>query len=227
MAATETDLRFVATEGTGEVSARLDRPDDATALLVLAHGAGAGMHHHFMASMVEALVARRLAVFRYQFPYTEQGRRRPDPQPRLVGTVRSAVRTAAELAPELPLFAGGKSMGGRMTSHAAADGGLEPVRGVVFLGFPLHPAGKPGITRAEHLAAVTLPMLFVQGTRDKLAGLPLLEPVLAELPTARMHIVEDGDHSFTVRKTRGFDPAAVIPSMADAVVAWVAETTAA
>ena len=103
MAATETDLRFVATEGTGEVSARLDRPDDATALLVLAHGAGAGMHHHFMASMVEALVARRLAVFRYQFPYTEQGRRRPDPQPRLVGTVRSAGRTAAEAGRPDPL----------------------------------------------------------------------------------------------------------------------------
>lgn len=223
MASADTPLRFVATEGTGEVSALWRRPANATAVLVLAHGAGAGMNHAFMQQAAETLSERGLAVLRYQFPYTEQGRRRPDPKPRLLGTVRSAVRVAHERAQGLPVFAGGKSMGGRMTSTAvsAAPDALG-LRGLFFYGFPLHPAGKPGRERAEHLAAVSLPMLFLQGTRDKLAQWDLITAEVAAHPRATMHMVEDADHSFTVRKTRGYDPAAVIPSMADAVAGWVA-----
>lgn len=219
---TETPLRFVATEGTGEVSGLLSWPDNPTALLLFAHGAGADMHHHFMADATRSLTERGLAVLRYQFPYTEAGRKRPDVKPRLVATVRSAVQEAHKHAKGLPVFAGGKSMGGRMTSHLAATDG-EGLSGLFFYGFPLHPAGKPGTDRAEHLPQVSVPMLFLQGTRDKLAEMHLIERIVADLPTARMHVVEDADHSFGVRKTRGHDPAAVIPSMADAVATWVAE----
>ncbi len=215
-------LRFLATEGTAEVSALLQRPPSAKALLLLAHGAGADMHHRFMTEIAQALVDRELACLRYQFPYAEQGRRRPDPRPRLLATVRAAAAEARRHAGDLPLVAGGKSMGGRMTSMAAAEGGLDDVLGLVFLGFPLHPAGKPGTERAEHLARVQQPMVFVQGTRDKLAELPLLRGVLAPLgDAAHLHVIEDGDHSFAVRKTRGHDPDAVLVSIADAVVGWV------
>ncbi len=223
MATTERALRFVATQGTGEVSALLTRPPNATALLVLAHGAGADMHHHFMVELTTALVDRRLAVMRYQFPYTEAGRRRPDPRPRLLATVRAAVVEAGQHAQGLPLLAGGKSMGGRMTSGAAAELPLPGVRGLVFVGFPLHPPAKVGTERADHLRDVSDPMLFVQGTRDKLATLRLMEEVVQQLqPRAAMHIVDDADHGFAVRKTRGHDPAAVIPSIADAVAGWAA-----
>lgn len=184
------------------------------------------MHHRFMARMTAALAERRLAVLRYQFPYTEAGRKRPDPQPRLLATVRAAVAQGRRLSEGLPLLAGGKSMGGRMTSLAASQEPLPEVRGIAFLGFPLHPAGKPGVERAEHLRAVSVPMLFVQGPRDKLAEPSLLQPVLEGLPRARLHEVPDGDHSFAVRKTRGHDPAAVIPSIADAVAAWASEALA-
>ncbi len=211
-------------EGTDGVSALLTRPSGATALLVLAHGAGADMHHSFMAEVTAAFVERGLAVLRYQFPYTELGQRRPDRQPRLVATVRAAVAEAARVAEGLPIFAGGKSMGGRMTSHAAVDGGLAPARGLVFLGFPLHPAKAPAVTRADHLPRVQLPMLFVQGTRDELAERALIEPVIAGLGArARMYVVEDANHAFAVRKTKGFDPAAVLPGIAEAVVGWIAE----
>lgn len=217
----EREFRFVATPSTGEVSARLDRPRDAFALLLLAHGAGAGMRHAFMDGLTAALVERDLAVLRYQFPYTEAGRRRPDPKPRLLATIRSALAEAQREAAGLPLLAGGKSMGGRMTSTAAAEAELPGVRGLVFVGFPLHPAGKPGVERAEHLARVSRPMLFLQGTRDALAELPLVEQVTAALgPRARLHVVDDADHSFGVRVTRGHDPAAVIPGLASTIVAW-------
>ena len=221
MPPTERELRFVATPNSGEVSAVLTRPRGAFALLVLAHGAGAGMRHQFMNELTEALAERTMAVLRYQFPYTEAGRKRPDPKPRLLATVRSAVAEGGRLAKGLPLLAGGKSMGGRMTSTAASEEELPGVRGLVFVGIPLHPAGKPGIERAEHLDAVSLPMLFLQGTRDALAELPLVNEVTGRLgDPAHLHVVEDADHSFKVRKTRGHDPAAVIPGLASTIHDW-------
>lgn len=221
MSVTEEPLRITVGKSTGEVSALLTRPSEPSALLVLAHGAGADMHHRFMAEITAALVERGLAVLRYQFPYTEQGKKRPDPPARLLATVRAAVAEGERRAEGLPLLAGGKSMGGRMTSQAVAEGELPQVRGIVFFGFPLHPANKPSTTRAEHLRRVAVPMLFLQGTRDPLAPLPSMEQVTQPLgPRARLHVVEDADHSFAVRKTRGHDPAAVIPGLADAVAAW-------
>jgi predicted alpha/beta-hydrolase family hydrolase len=221
MTVTDVALRFVATEGTGEVSALLSRAERPLALLVLAHGAGADMRHAFMAELTGALAQRGLSVLRYQFPYAEQGKRRPDPQPRLVATVRAAVAEGARLAEGVPVLAGGKSLGGRMSSVAAADDGLPLARGLVFFGFPLHPADDVGTKRAEHLPRVPQPMLFLQGTRDELAELPLVRGVIEGLgPRARLHVVEDANHAFAVRKTRGHDPAAVIPGLADATVAW-------
>lgn len=221
MPSTPKALRLSVSEDAGEVSALLDRPRGAFALLVLAHGAGAGMQHSFMQAITQALTERKLAVLRYQFPYMEAGRRRPDPKPRLLATVRAAVAEGRRRARGLPLLAGGKSMGGRMTSTAASRAPLPGVRGLVFVGFPLHPAGKPGTERADHLREVDAPMLFCQGTRDKLAELPLIEQVLGPMEArARLHVVDDGDHSFAVRKTRGHDPAAVIPGLADAVEDW-------
>ena len=186
------------------MSALLDRPRDARALLALAHGAGAGMRHAFMEAVSARLVAAGIATFRYQFPYMEQGRRAPDPPGVLTATVRAAVEAAAKAAPELPLFAGGKSLGGRMTSTAAAQRPLPGVRGLVFFGFPLHAPGKPGRARAEHLRGVHLPMLFLQGTRDPLADLGELRPVLDELgDRAQLHVVDGGDHSFHVLEALG------------------------
>src|SRR5215831_17179798 len=153
----------------GEVAGLLALPPSASRLLVFAHGAGAGMRHAFMESAASALGAQGIATLRYQFPSMQQQSRRPDPPAVLHATVRAAVRAAAAAAPELPLLAGGKSMGGRMTSQAAADEPLEGVQGIVFFGFPLHPAGSPSIGRGAHLSRVALPMLFLQGTRDKLA----------------------------------------------------------
>ena len=165
-----------------QVEGLLDRPGDARALLVLAHGAGAPMRHVFLAGLTARLAARRVAVLRYAFPYAQRGARAPDKPPVLMATVRAAVAAGADLVPGLPLFAGGKSMGGRMTSGAMARLPLEPVRGLVFLGFPLHPARQPGVTRAEHLARVQVPMLFLQGTRDDLADLGLITGRCEDLP---------------------------------------------
>lgn len=210
----------------GEVSALLLERPDATALLVLGHGAGAGMRHRFMEEIAAALAVRRVATLRYQFPYIEAGRRAPDRAPRLVATVRAAVETGAELAEtkELPLFAGGKSMGGRMTSTAAAEAPLDGVRGLVFFGFPLHPAGKPATDRGDHLADVERPMLFLQGTRDRLADLDLLQPVLEEVaPAPRLHVVEDADHGFHVLKRSGRTDADVIDELAGVATDWMRE----
>jgi uncharacterized protein len=180
------------------------RPDDAHAVLLLAHGAGAGMAHPFLESLAAALAAAGVATLRYQFPYMEHGSRRPDPPPILTATVAAAATTAATLAPELPLFAGGKSMGGRMTSQAAADGLLPGVRALVFFGFPLHPPGRPGTARADHLSRVPMPMLFLQGTRDEFADLDLLRPIVDRLaPRATLHVVDGADHSFHVLKRSG------------------------
>src|SRR5271167_4655731 len=173
-------LRIALADGC-EVSALLLKPARARRLLVLAHGAGAGMHHPFMEKLAEDLASVGVATLRYQFPYMEEHRGAPDKPAVLTATVAAAVRAASKAAPDLPLFAGGKSMGGRMTSQAAAQGLLENVRGLVFFGFPLHPPGNPSIKRAEHLANVAAPMLFLQGTRDTFADLTLLRPVCAQL----------------------------------------------
>ncbi len=194
-------LRF-RVEGGGEVSALLSRPAKGRRLLVLAHGAGAGMSHPFMANLAGALASVSVATFRYQFPYMEQRRRVP-------------------AVPGLPLFAGGKSMGGRMTSQAAAQHPLDGVRGLVFFGFPLHPPNRPGTKRADHLAKVTSPMLFLQGTRDTLADLNLLRPVCTRLGShATLHVIETADHSFHVLKRSGRNDAEVLQELAETVASW-------
>ena len=214
--------RFVATRSSGEVSALWQRPANAHAAYVLAHGAGADMRHRFMETIATALADRGVATFRYQFPYTEQGRRSPSPRPILLASVRSAVAEARRLAGDLPLFAGGKSMGGRMTSLAVADEPLVGLRGLVFLGFPLHAAGKPGIERGDHLVDVSLPMLFLQGSRDKLADLALLEPICEKLrDRATLHVCDGADHSFHVLKRSGRDDAEVRAEVADTATAWM------
>jgi hypothetical protein len=205
------------------VDTLLVRPPHARALYVLAHGAGAPMRHAFMEAIAHDLAARGVATLRYNFPYAQRGRRAPDRPVVLEGTVRAAIAHAHSQHPDLPLFAGGKSMGGRMTSQALAAEPDVQVRGIVFLGFPLHGAGKPPDTkRAEHLARVNAPMLFVQGTRDSLARLDLITSVVAELgELAELHVVDDGDHGFHVRKSSGRDDAGARAEIADALVAWM------
>jgi predicted alpha/beta-hydrolase family hydrolase len=216
-------LRFVATPAKGEVSALLLRPDGARFLLVFAHGAGAGMRHTFMAAMCGHLAAAGIATFRYQFPYMEAASRRPDARAILLATVRAAVEAAAVAAPDLPLLAGGKSMGGRMTSQAAAEAPMLGVRGLVFFGFPLHPAGRPAIERADHLERVRLPILFLQGERDKLAELELLRPICARLGArAALHVIPGADHGFHVPKTSGRTDAEVQEDLAGTVAGWAA-----
>jgi len=199
-------------------------PADSRALLVLAHGAGAGMRHIFLERTAQALADRRIATFRYEFAYMEKHAGRPDPPAVAAARVREAVAAAAVAAPGLSLFAGGKSFGGRMTSTAAAESPLPGVRGLVFLGFPLHPPGQPGSGRAEHLDRVTVPMLFLQGTRDTFAQLPLLEPVIARLkPRATLHLIDGGDHSFKVPKSSGRTPEDVMSDLADTIAAWTSD----
>lgn len=206
----------------GEVSGLLVRPAGAEGLFVLGHGAGAGMRHRFMEDVARALAERGVATLRYQFPYMEAGRRVPDRHPRLIATVRAAVAAARGRAGNLPLLAGGKSMGGRMTSMAAAEAPLEGVRGLAFFGFPLHPSGRPSIDRAEHLADVGLPMLFLQGTRDRLAELQLLRPVLDDLaPAPALHVIDDADHGFRVLKRTGRTEGQVVEELAETTRAWL------
>jgi len=214
------ERRIRVAEGT-EVSSLLLQPARQSALYVLAHGAGAGMRHPFMESIAQRLAARGIGTLRYQFPYTEQGGRRPDPEPVLLATVRAAVAAGREAADDQPLLAGGKSMGGRMTSRAAASGPLPGVAGLVFLGFPLHPAGQPGVTRADHLARVDIPMLFLQGSRDTLADLTLLRPVLVRLgKRATLRVIEHADHSFHVLKRSGRTDEQVLDELAVATAEW-------
>lgn len=214
--------RFVATDSSGEVSALLVRPDHARALYLFAHGAGAGMRHVFMAAVAERLAEREVATLRFNFPYMEVGRGGPNPQPVLLKTVRSAVGAAHELAPDLPLVAGGKSMGGRMTSTAAAKEPLPGVRGLAFFGFPLHAAGRRSAERGAHLENVGLPMLFLQGTRDKLADLELLKHLLdAVRPAPELHLVEGADHGFHVPKRSGRTDEEVLDEICDAFRAWL------
>jgi hypothetical protein len=197
-------------------------PPDAKALLVLAHGAGAGMRHPFMEKIAQALAERGVATFRYEFAYMERRAGRPDPPTVAAARVREAVGDAARAAPGVPLLAGGKSFGGRMTSTAQAEEPLPGVRGLVFFGFPLHPPGRPGTSRAEHLSQVRIPMLFLQGTRDEFAGLDLLRPVVQDLgDRATLHLIDDGDHSFKVRKKQtGKSEAQVLTELASAVGTW-------
>ena len=204
----------------GRVSGLLTRPHDAWLLYILAHGAGAGMRHRFMEAIAAALSDRGVATFRYQFPYMEAGGRRPDSPAVAEATVRAAARHGAELKPELPMIAGGKSFGGRMTSGAAAKS-LPGVRGLAFLGFPLHPPGKPGISRADHLNNIEVPMLFLQGTRDQFAGRDLITEVCGRLaPRATLHLVDDADHSFAVPKRAGRPASSVIDELADTLADW-------
>jgi len=201
------------------------RPPDARALLVLAHGAGAGMRHPFLQHVAEALAAEGLATLRYQFPYMDAGGRRPDPPAVAEAAVCVAVGKARALAPDLPLFAGGKSFGGRMTSSAQAHAPLEGVRGLVFFGFPLHPAGRPATARAAHLERILVPMLFLQGTRDALAVLDLMRPVCDHLGgRATLHVVDGADHSFAVLKRSGRTNAEVLRELAATVSAWTSRT---
>jgi predicted alpha/beta-hydrolase family hydrolase len=218
---TISELKFAAAPGAGEVSAILVKPPHCRALFVLGHGAGAGMRHRFMDGIAETLSAHGIATFRYQFPYVEGGKRRPDRTPILTGTVRAAVAAARELEPDLPLLAGGKSMGGRMTSTAQAESSLPGVRGLAFFGFPLHRPGDASNARADHLADVDVPMLFVQGTRDRLAELKRVETVVATLGSrATISIVRDGDHGFDVLKRTGRSTEEVYDGMAAAVRGW-------
>lgn len=215
-------IRFTVNETTGKVSGLLLAPPRAKALLVLAHGAGAGMRHHFMDDVAEKLAPHDVATFRYQFPYMEKGTKRPDNEALLTATVRAAVAAAREQGPDLPLFAGGKSMGGRVTSLAASKEPIEGVRGLVFFGFPLHAAGRPGAERGKHLYHTNVPMLFVQGSRDTLADLRLLEPVCKGIgKRAELLVVEGGDHSFHMLKSSGRSDDQVLEDIVTKAAAWM------
>jgi predicted alpha/beta-hydrolase family hydrolase len=207
--------------GSGSVSALMIRPAETRACYVFAHGAGAGMTHPFMETFAAGLGDRGIASLRYQFPYMEKGSRRPDPPAVAHATVRAAVAEAGRSCPGLPLIAGGKSFGGRMTSQAQAIAPLAGVRGLAFLGFPLHPAGKPSSDRAKHLAEVRVPMLFMQGTRDTLAEVTLIEPVVTSLgPSASLHLVRDADHSFHVLARSGRNDREVMKEILDTFSTW-------
>ena len=206
----------------GKVSGLIVAPKGARACYVMAHGAGADMAHPFMASVAAGLAERGIATVRYQFPYMEAGGKRPDPPPVAHAAVRAAVAEARKRFPKLPLFAGGKSFGGRMTSQAQAKAPLERVHGLIFFGFPLHAAGKPSPERAAHLSDVTVPMLFLQGTRDALADLGELEPVCRALGSrATLTLFADADHSFHVPARTGRKDAEVMAEMLDAAAAWM------
>ena len=212
--------------GNEAVSALLLRPENAKALYLFAHGAGAGMTHKAMESNAQGLADRGVATLRFQFLYMDRGSKRPDPPKLAHAVVRAAAAEAAKLAPDLPLFAGGRSFGGRMTSQAQAEEPLPTVRGLAFLGFPLHPAGKPGIDRAEHLARVTVPMLFISGDRDALAERHLLEPVVAGLgDRATLHSVEHADHSFKVAARSGRTAADAEAEALDTLADWIRVAT--
>lgn len=206
----------------GAVSAILMQPDNAGACYVLAHGAGTGMRHASMDKIAQGLADRGIATFRFNFPYMENKQGRPDQPAVAHATVRAAVEEAARLCLGLKLVAGGKSFGGRMTSQAQSKAPLPGVKGIAFLGFPLHADGKPSTERAAHLADIAIPMLFLQGTRDKLADLGHLKPVIERLgPKATLHEVEGGDHSFAVLKKSGRTNDEALTEVLDTLVAWI------
>lgn len=218
----------IAVGGSRTVSGLWLAPPNARAAYVFAHGAGAGMRHKAMEGAAQGLAERGIASLRFQFPYMEAGGKRPDPPPLAHAAIRAAAAEAARRAPKLPLFAGGRSFGARMTSQAQALEPLPGVRGLIFFAFPLHPAGKPGTERAGHLSDVSIPMLFLQGTRDALADLDLLQPVTASLgKRATLKLLDHGDHSFHVLKRSGRTDAAVLAEALDAAADWIAALDAA
>ena len=221
------ELKFTAHEEKGEVSALYLRPPEAGALLVLGHGAGTSMRHTFMEELAQALAAAGVATFRYNYPYSEKGGGGMDGEKVRLSTVRAAVAAAARQAPGLPLFAGGHSMSGRMTSMAAAEEPLAGLRGILFFAFPLHPAGKPGTERAAHLEKVTVPMLFISGPRDALAELSLLEPAVNKLgERATLHLVDTADHGFRVRKRSRSSTEPVMEELARVASSWMKRQSA-
>ena len=216
------DVQIAVNAKAGMVSALLVKPEKAKALLVIAHGAGAGMRHRFMEDTAAKLAELGVATLRYQFPYMEKRIKRPDSESTLTDTVRAAVAAAKKLAGDLPLFAGGKSMGGRMTSLAAAKQPLEGVRGLLYFGFPLHAAGNPGAERGAHLAEVDLPMLFLQGSRDALADLKLLKPLCRKLgKRIELSVIDGGDHSFHMLKGAKRSDDEVLSAVTQKAAAWM------
>jgi uncharacterized protein len=209
------ESQLLISDSLGSVSIITSMPKDAIALLVLAHGAGAGMTHSFMESLSDELAIRSIGCIRFNFLYMEKGSKRPDPAPIAEKTVATVIQYAHGLYPSLPLYAGGKSFGGRMTSQRLAKEYPDFIRGIIFYGFPLHPIGQPSIERAQHLKNSTKPMLFLQGTKDKLADMALLEGVLKVLPTAVLKKWEGADHSFKLGKKN------LIPLLADATAHWI------
>jgi uncharacterized protein len=207
--------------GGRQVPLLLVQPPSARWLYVFAHGAGAGMRHRFMAAATDALAAQGIATLRYEYPYMSGGSRRPDPAPVLEAVTRAVATYAAAEFPALRIAAGGKSMGGRMTSRAHADAPLPRVAALIFFGFPLHPAGKPGRERADHLRAITTPMLFLQGTRDALATWDLITEVTAALPSATLHVVDGADHGFAVLRRSGRTDAEVLAQTCAAAAHWL------
>jgi predicted alpha/beta-hydrolase family hydrolase len=217
------ELKFLATPEKGDVSALIVRPDHATHLLVLGHGASSNMRTPMMQSIAEALARQNIATFRYNFPYSENGRGR-DSNPVCVETIRSAVRAAHVAAPDLALLAGGHSFSGRMTTTAESEEPLDNVKGIVLFAFPLHPAGAPDTKRAEHLANVKVPMLFLSGTRDALGELDLLKPTIKKLgKRATLHLVDTADHSFKIQKTKRGSTEDVFDEMARVTAEWAAK----
>jgi predicted alpha/beta-hydrolase family hydrolase len=215
------ELKFTATPEAGEVSALLMKPDGATHVMALGHGAGADMRHSTMQTLAERLADNGIATFRYNFPFMEK--RKPVGSPQVaIATVSSAVWAAQKIAGELPLLAGGHSYGGRMTSHAAAESSLDDVKGLIFFSFPLHPPDKPGTKRADHLGAIGQPMLFLSGTRDALASLELLEPVVEKLGRgASLHLLDTADHSYKILKRTRESKEDIFAEIARIVREWV------
>jgi len=211
--------------GSDTVSGLLNAPLEARACYVVAHGAGVGMRHKFMADVAHGLEPRGIATLRYQFLYMEKGGKRPDPPARAHAAVRAAVAKASELLPKMPLIAGGKSFGARMTSQAQTEAPLPNVHGLAFLGFPLHPPGQPGHERAEHLSAVKIPMLFLQGTRDEFADLGHLKPLIKRLGSrATLKLFDDADHSFHVPAKSGRKDSDVMTEMLNTLAEWITHT---
>lgn len=216
------EIKIAITPEIGQVSALLMRPKDAWALLVLAHGAGTDMRHRSMETMSQALAEKGIATLRYNFPYKEKGGGRPDNKGVTSATVRGAVDAATKSTGDLPLFAGGRSFGGRMTSVAASQEPLTGVHGIVFFAFPLHPPGKPGTERADHLFQLDIPMLFLQGPRDTLATPELLEPIIQKLgQQATLHVIAAADHSFKVLKSSGRTEKEVTEELVSTTAAWM------
>jgi predicted alpha/beta-hydrolase family hydrolase len=221
MASASAELVGIDVAGKTRVTGLLQRAQNMRAMYVLAHGAGAGIKHPFMTAIADELAALGIGTLRYQFPYMESGSKRPDPPALCHATVRAAVAATTRLAGDVPLVAGGKSFGGRMTSQAQAASPLPGVRGLAFLGFPLHPPKKPSVDRAQHLADVHIPMLFLQGTRDELADLALLEPITTELgDRATLKKIDGADHSFHVLARTGRKDADVLKELAQTLATW-------